>query len=411
MTRFIGRGSFGEVYVEQQAIVKKIFMNDIKLVQKEIDGLKKIHSEYIIKFHTIELREQHIVMMSDYAEKGNLSSILENDDVLINWDMKRILVSEIIKGLTFLHENNIVHRNLRSSNVLFNADCEVKLCDFGLSGIKVRSITTDRSNIRWMAPELFSLKPQYNAKSDIYSLGMLMWEIATRKTLPFEDVSENCIIIECVKKGERETIPNNTPSDYAKSIRKCWYQNPDERSMIADDVYDLIEIENLNIREVSDYELGLEFVSSRNYDKALTLFYQCAKRGHAGAQYELARIYHYIKRDYQKAYKWYHAAQNDPIAQLGLGMLYEDSENYAKAFKWYMKSAKQNNSKAQCQVARMYKYGHGVKANYYKAFKWYSKAAEQNNPVAWYNIGYFYERGYAVQKNYDEAIKWYSKTS
>ena len=59
-----------------------------------------------------------------------------------------------------------------------------------------------------------------------------------------------------LRKVREKTIPNNTPTDYAKSITKCWYQNPDERSMIVDDVYDLIEIENLNIREVSDYEFG-----------------------------------------------------------------------------------------------------------------------------------------------------------
>jgi uncharacterized protein len=90
-------------------------------------------------------------------------------------------------------------------------------------------------------------------------------------------------------------------------------------------------------------------------------------------------------------------------------LLYEDWQNPTKAFKWYMRSAKQNNPKAQCQVARMYKYGYGIKINYHEAFRWYTKAAEQNYNAAYYGIGYFYERGYAVKKDYAEALKWYKK--
>jgi serine/threonine protein kinase len=410
LDKFIGRGTFGEVYLSRGRAAKKIFTTDVELVRHEIAEFKKIHSTYIIKFYDIEIYENYIIMISDYAENGNLASILKNQDILVSWNMKRILVGEIINGLTFLHSNNIVHRNLKSSNILFNGDREIKLCDFGLASIKARSVTTS-SNIRWMAPELFSIKPQYSTQSDIYSLGMVMWEISARKTLPFEDVSDNFVIMKCVQSGEREMIPDDTPSDYAETIKRCWYQNPDERHIWRDDLDILVEMENLNVREHDDYELALHYLESKDYNKALELFYVCAKRGDADAQYQLARIYHYTKRNYIKAYKWYRrlAGQNNATGQLGLGMLYEDWQNPAKAFKWYMKSANQNNSKAQCQVARMYKYGHGVKTNYHLAFKWYSKAAEQNNPAACYNIGYFYERGYVVQKNYAEAMKWYKK--
>jgi TPR repeat protein len=217
--------------------------------------------------------------------------------------------------------------------------------------------------------------------------------------------------MKCVQSGEREEIPDDTPSDYAETIKRCWYQNPDERYIWRDDLDILVEMENLNVREHDDYELALRCLESRDYDKALELFYVCAKRGHADAQYRLARIYHYTKRNYLKAYKWYRrlAAQSDAAGQLGLGMLYEDWQNFAKAFKWYMRAAKQNNSKAQCQVARMYKYGNGIKTDYHQAFKWYMKAAAQQEPSAYYGIGYFYERGYAVRKDYSEAIKWYDK--
>lgn len=413
LEKFIGRGTFGEVYSGKwngrRAAIKKIFISDARLAKQEIDNLKKICSTYIVKFHTVEIYEHHVVMISDYAENGNLASILENDNIFINWNMKRILMNEVINGLTFLHDNGIIHRNLKSSNILFNGDCEIKLCDFGLADIKARSITTN-SNIRWMAPELFSVRPQYSTQSDIYSLGMVMWEIGSRKVLPFDNVLDNFVIMKCVQSGERETIPDNTPSDYAETIKRCWYQNPSERYIWRDDLHILQELEELTIREHDDYELAMGYLESKNYDQAIQLFYVCAKQGSEDAQYQLAHIYHYIKRDYLKAYKWYRRL-NNAVGQLGLGMLYEDDQNFEKAFKWYMKSAKQNNSRAQCQIARMYKYGHGVKTNYQKALRWYTKAAEQNNPSAYYGIGYLYERGYAVRKNYAEALRWYNRVN
>jgi serine/threonine protein kinase len=408
---FIGRGTFGEVYTNRQIVAKRIFATDIQLVKREIEGLRKIHSQYIIKYTEVEIHNNYIVIISDYAKKGSLASVLKNNDVLITWNMRRVLVAEIIKGLEFLHSHGIIHGNLKSSNILFDHNCELKICDFGLKTIKAHSSTTS-SNIRWMAPELFSLRPQYGIQSDIYSFGMVMWEIASRKTLPFENVLDNFIVMACVQRGERETVPDNTPSDYVETIKRCWYQEPGKRHILKDDPDILLEIEDLNIREHDDYELAVDCLSRRDYDQAFELFYVCAKNGNINAQYQLAQIYHHVKRNYIKAYKWYRqlAGQNHADSQLGLGLLYEDWQNPTKAFKWYMRSAKQNNPKAQCQVARMYKYGHGIKINYREAFKWYTKAAEQHYHSAYYGIGYFYERGCAVKKDYAEALKWYKKS-
>lgn len=412
---FIGRGSFGEVYVSENVVMKKIFTDHMELVKQEIDRIKCIHNAYLIKFHCAELHDSYIYLVSDYASNGSLASVLEDSNIYMSWNMRRIIVDEIIKGLNFIHMHNIIHRNLKSSNIMFNDDYEIKLCDFGLEGVKARS-RLPGNNIRWMAPELFSLKPKYSSKSDVYSLGMLMWEIASRNTLPFSDVSEDSIIMQCVKKGEREELPIDTPSDYDRFIQQCWSHHPDQRPMAADFKYDnideLLELESLSVRDHDDYELAVQYLQDKEYEKAFELFYQYAKQGNPDAQYQLGHIFHRIKKNYDKAFKWYYrsAKQKNHRAQLGLGMIYETYlQDYGRACKWYRRAAEQNNSEAQCQIARMYKYGHGVKTDYYKAFSWYVKAAEQNNSVAFYNVGYFYERGYAVQQNRGKALEWYKK--
>ena len=415
LKNFIGRGSFGEVYVNNDVIIKKVFTDDLRMVKDEIDTIKKIHSEYIITFCAVELHDNYICLVADYASNGNLASVLEDRDTYMSWNMRRTIIDEIIKGLAFLHSHKIIHRNLKSSNIIFNENYEIKLCDFGLKEIKTRS-RLPGNQLRWMAPELLSLKPTYSIKSDIYSLGMLMWEIASRNTLPFSDVSEDSIIIQCVREGEREELPIDTPSDYERFVRQCWDQNPDERPMANDFKYDeidaLLELENLNVRDHDDYELAVQYLNDKKYDSAFELFYQYAKQGNADAQYELGCIFHRIKNNYDKAFKWYYrsAKQDNHHAQLALGTMYETyMKDYGRACKWYRRAAAQNNSKAQCQIARMYKYGYGVTINHYKAFEWYAKAAEQNSMAAFYNIGYFYERGYAVQKDYKEALKWYRR--
>jgi len=133
-------------------------------------------------------------------------------------------------------------------NVLLNEHLEAKLTDFGLSKIKIETANTLNSQpavgtLLWMAPELFKRKAQCTLKSDIYSLGMTLWELASRKR-PFEDAVNPAIAMQWVQEGQREEIPYDCPPHIAKLIKFCWNQEAAKRPTADEAVQLLLKSED-----------------------------------------------------------------------------------------------------------------------------------------------------------------------
>ncbi|KAF9154145.1 hypothetical protein DFQ26_000324, partial [Actinomortierella ambigua] len=146
----------------------------------------------------------------------------------------------MVLGLDFIHHKGIVHRDLKSTNVLLTHHMEVKLCDVGSPTIKATARSRCKGNpalngsLRWMAPELLMNGPQYTTKSDMYALGMVMWEMAANCTRPFQDLLDCSAVVATILRGKREVLPNDTPNDYHQWVLRCWEQDPDKRPEIGD---------------------------------------------------------------------------------------------------------------------------------------------------------------------------------
>ena len=128
-----------------------------------------------------------------------------------------------------------MHRDIKSLNFLLEKSHEkfvVKVCDFGLA--QTRSETTRQSQLahslpctlQWTAPEILDLK-KYTDKSDVYSLGIVYWELAANE-IPY-DGYPNDVISDCVRRGKRLEIPDTTPSMFSSMIEKCWANDPNYR--------------------------------------------------------------------------------------------------------------------------------------------------------------------------------------
>ncbi|KAF9543469.1 hypothetical protein EC957_000830 [Mortierella hygrophila] len=245
---FVGRGASGAVYKTRwggQPVAAKVFFHsqsDLyeKAIQKEISLLERLRHRHIIQFLKTHEEDGQIYLLMDLAENGSLASAINTKSgggqgLLLDWPTKMRLSREIARGLEYIHHEGVLHRDLKSANILLTRHMEVKLADFGLAQVR-QSMSTGASmsnssaggvgTVRWMAPELFLEKPKYSSKSDMYALGMVMWEMAANCTKPFQDQPNDFAVPALVKDGRREVLPDDTPAQYRELVKQCWHQNP-----------------------------------------------------------------------------------------------------------------------------------------------------------------------------------------
>lgn len=143
-------------------------------------------------------------------------------------------------------------------NILLTDGRKVKISDFGLARTKIVSSSQSKNNaagsLRWMAPEVIR-KQKYSEQSDIYSLGMIIWEISAKCTVPFKNFDDASVIFKTVFSNEKETIPNDIPQNIQGIIKGCWKDNPEERIILTD----MLEIKDCSSSQTIHTNHSLEF--------------------------------------------------------------------------------------------------------------------------------------------------------
>ncbi|WNE40853.1 MAG: Serine/threonine-protein kinase PknD [Mycoplasmataceae bacterium] len=243
----IGRGSFGKAYKgiwkEQEVAVKEFFKWDKKL-KEEIKLLRDLKSKYIIQYYGEyqgnSNNDKKLLIIMEFAERGSLANYIDkNKNESHNWQLNYKFIRQMVKGLRYLHAEGVLHRDLKSHNVLVTEGDVAKLADFGIAQL-IKKPNTNSDNkeivgsIPWMAPE--SLRDgQYTYQSDIYSLGMIFWEIVARKTIPFKELNEkNTIGFNVAYLKKKEIIPADAPEELTDIINSCWKDNPQERISLVE---------------------------------------------------------------------------------------------------------------------------------------------------------------------------------
>ncbi|MCE8162849.1 MAG: protein kinase [Candidatus Moeniiplasma glomeromycotorum] len=258
----IGKGGYGEVYYgkwkSQDVAVKKLYLSphntsesDIQDIRKEINILKILRNRYIIQYYDTYSDNQELLIIMEYAKNGTLTKFInDNKEKEHNWSFNTNLIKQIALGLVYIHHEGIIHRDLKSMNILLANNYQVKISDFGLS--KTKTVSSSQSKdmvgtLRWMAPELLRGK-KYSEQSDIYSLGMIIWEIVAKCTVPFRDIDDNLLVLH-IASGEKETTPSGVPENIRYIMEKSWESNPSERITLLS-MFEMIKENESDLQDI-----------------------------------------------------------------------------------------------------------------------------------------------------------------
>ncbi|KAF9985072.1 hypothetical protein BGZ75_003366 [Mortierella antarctica] len=225
---------------------------------KELKMHKQVHdSNYIVKFFGITkhpLTHDTCIVMQ-FAENGCLQDYLETQNVSITWLTKYRLAWEIASGLDFIHRENIFHTDLHSRNILIDTGGKALITDFGLSKSVNKTIYTTKAGLFGVVPYVAPERMQnpsitYNAKCDIYSLGVIFWELSSC-VIPFEAQLQDVMLAVNIIAGVREKTVPGTAVEYEMLYRRCWDglpQNRPQMEIVLSELVELLASEQINPR-------------------------------------------------------------------------------------------------------------------------------------------------------------------
>lgn len=161
---------------------------------------------------------------------GSLRKFLHNQEPY-SLPLKIVLrlALDIAYGMNYLHSVGILHRDLKSENILLGEDMSVKVADFGISCLESQcgSGKGFTSTYRWMAPEMIKEK-HHTRKVDVYSYGVVLWELLTA-LIPFHEMNPEQAAFAVAQKNARPPLPASCPPAFSHLISRCWATNPDKR--------------------------------------------------------------------------------------------------------------------------------------------------------------------------------------
>ncbi|GBC05381.1 hypothetical protein RclHR1_00620021 [Rhizophagus clarus] len=486
----IGSGAFGKVYRanwknSEQCIALKSFFNLNNVTVKEIVHEIKLQRDIqfhdnIIKFYGIakfesdnqnDLLKKYLLVM-EYADSGTLKSYLEKNFDNLTWVNKYNLSYQLACAVSCLHNEGI-----HSGNILVHRNT-IKVADFGLSkrigssskqselfGI-IPYIDPKRIGKRKNNKNLTQISP-FNEKSDVYSVGVLLWELSSGKP-PFSTEEYDLDLAIEISQGHREDPIPETPENYIKLYSDCWDGEPDNRPTMKQVVDRLramitntsIIAENHQIKsglqssDEQEYNPTTSSVSNsshgvltrviQNFDKmntneiistltseqknilsqkkwsmiineAIEIIFDLNNKGNVVHKSTFDNYFNNHNINSQEIYNWLLNDQNDINSIFLLGyfnyMGIGTNEDSVEAFSLFVKASEQGHILAQYYVGACYQFSYGTAKNEKLAFENYKKIADRGYALGMFNVGYFYSQGICIKKDLKRAARLYEKAA
>jgi tRNA A-37 threonylcarbamoyl transferase component Bud32 len=249
----LGSGGFGDVFKGEYQYsdvaikclkVKDLKEGDIDEFKRETTLMAKLNSPHTIRLYGACFESPHYAIVMEYMPKGSLFDVLQSAQPLM-WKIRYQIGIDISVGVAYLHSQSIIHADLKSLNVLLDDTFRAKVSDFGLSKLKLSTSAvtlmgpSNGGTTRWMAPELFEEEAKTTKASDVYSYGIVLWELGSRQIPFFKKAPKNEQVPRLLEKGMKEDITKDTPPSMAKLIGRCWDRRIEQRPTMDETVKEL----------------------------------------------------------------------------------------------------------------------------------------------------------------------------
>ncbi|KAJ8772678.1 hypothetical protein K2173_027855 [Erythroxylum novogranatense] len=194
----IASGSYGDMYkgtfCSQDVAIKVLRTDNLNDKQwrefaQEVFIMRKVRHKNVVQFIGASTRPPSLCIVTEYMSGGSVYDFLHKKKGRLDFPFFLRVAIDVSKGVNYLHQNNIIHRDLKAANLLMDENGVVKVADFGVARVKDQSgvMTAETGTYRWMAPEVIEHKP-YDHKADVFSFGIFLWELLTGK-LPYEHLT------------------------------------------------------------------------------------------------------------------------------------------------------------------------------------------------------------------------------
>ncbi|KAK9946868.1 hypothetical protein M0R45_012311 [Rubus argutus] len=238
----IASGSNGDLYqgtfCGQDVAIKVLSTERLNETMREFTQevciMRKVRHKNVVQFIGACTRPPNLFIVTEFLSGGSMYDYLHKQRGAFSLQSLVRVAIDVSRGMKYLHQNNIIHRDLKAANLLMDGNGVVKVADFGIARVQSQSgvMTAETGTYRWMAPEVIEHKP-YDHKADVFSFGVVLWELLTGK-LPYENLTPLQAALGVVKKGLRPTIPKHTNPMLVELMESCWQQDASLRPEFSD---------------------------------------------------------------------------------------------------------------------------------------------------------------------------------
>ncbi|XP_056413647.1 tyrosine-protein kinase Tec isoform X2 [Hyla sarda] len=239
----LGSGLFGVVRLgkwraQYKVAIKAIregAMSEEDFIEEAKVMMKLAHPK-LVQLYGVCTETRPIYIVTEFMEHGCLLNYLRQRHGQFNPDILLSMCQDVCEAMNYLEENSFLHRDLAARNCLVNDLAVVKVSDFGMTRYVLDDQYTSSCGakfpVKWSPPEVFNYS-RFSSKSDVWSFGVLMWEVFTEGKMPFESYS-NVEVVEMVSRGERLYRPRLATNKIYTIMMACWNEKPEARPRFYD---------------------------------------------------------------------------------------------------------------------------------------------------------------------------------